>query len=359
MTDASQPILTFNPDKVRQGVIDAFKSAGVPEKSAAIVADHLVDAELCGVTSHALIRVPQYLGLIENGTIKPEAELSVVHEEGGTAVLDGGSGFGQVMAYSAMEVAIEKANANGVGAVALVNCSHTGRLASYTVQAAERGMIGIMTVNAGGRGQWVAPFGGSERRLGTNPLSIAVPRGKGSDPVFVDIATSAAPEGKIRAMMLAKQSIPDSWLKDHRGEPTTNPGDLYEPAPGGALQTSGGHKGYGLSIMVDLLSGGLSGAGVCCETDAPPDGLTDGVFMIAVRVDAFCALDTFAPIVESLVSHVKSSKPAPGFKEVLHPGELEAVCRKKSLENGIQIEESRWQAIAEGFQKSGVSIDPD
>ena len=155
-------------------------------------------------------------------------ELRVIREAASTAVLDGGHGFGQVMVKQAMDVAVNKARQTGIAGVTLVNCSHTGRLASYTKQAAEAGMIGIVMVNAGGSGQWVAPFGGREGRLSTNPISIAIPAGD-RPMLLIDFATSAAPEGKVRAHLASQRPLPDGWIVDHAGTVSTNPADLYGP----------------------------------------------------------------------------------------------------------------------------------
>jgi len=344
---------TFSPERLTDGVTKTFAACGVPAEAALVVTEHLVEAELSGVTSHGLIRVPQYVDALEEGHITVDAELSVKSSTAGTAVVDGHGGLGQVMARGAMDLAVEKASECGIGAATLVNCSHTGRLASYSLQAAERGMVGMVMVNAGGCGQWVAPFGGIEGRLGTNPVSFAVPTGDDA-PLFIDIATSIAPEGKVRAWSTAGRELPEGWLRDSKGNPTTNPADLYE---GGALQPFGGHKGYGLSLMVDLLAGGLSGAGVCSQIDAPKAGATDGVFLLAVNIEAFCPLPMFAQLAGQLIGHVKSSPPAPGFDEVLVAGEREAKTRKERLANGIPIDDKTWETIRAPLDRFGIEVE--
>src|SRR5262249_46254446 len=188
-------------------------------------------------------------------------------------------------------------------------------------QATRRGMLGMMMVNGGGHGQWVAPFGARSGRLATNPLSIAVPSAS-SDPLVLDMATSAAPEGKIRAMLAAGLAIPEGWVVDHAGKPTRNPADLYGP-PRGALLPFGGHKGFGLALLIDALAGGLSSAGVCCDADAPLAGKGDGVFLVAIQIAAFAPLDQFQQTITRLVQHVKSAASSSGG-EVLVPGETEA-----------------------------------
>jgi uncharacterized oxidoreductase len=234
-----------------------FQACGVAEDSARTVAAHLVDAEACGVPSHGLIRVPQYVEAVLAGQIAPAAELQVVSETVATAVLDGQHGFGQVMARQAMDLALRRADSTGAGVVTLCNCSHTGRLGSYTEQAARRGLAGMMMVNTGGHGQWMAPFGGSGGRLATNPLSIAVPTDSG-DPLLLDMATSAAPEGKVRALLTAGRTIPEGWVITHEGQPTTNPADLYGP-PRGALLPFGGHKGFALAMLIGRNCGWRNG----------------------------------------------------------------------------------------------------
>src|SRR5579872_4399326 len=194
-------------DILTNWVSEIFEANRVPAPAARIVAEHLVDADACGVSSHGIIRVPQYVQALEQQRVIPGASLTVVRESVATAVLDGGHGFGQVMTRAAMETAIERAARVGVGAVTLVNCGHTGRLGSYTEQAARSGMAGMIMSNTGGHGQWVAPYGGLAGRLATNPLSIAVPTDSG-DPLMFDFATSIAPEGKIRSLMTAGEEVP-------------------------------------------------------------------------------------------------------------------------------------------------------
>jgi uncharacterized oxidoreductase len=345
------PIVPAEP--LRQAVTGAFVAVGVPREEAALVADHLVEAELGGVASHGVLRVPQYLEEVRQGRVVAGAPLSVVRQTPATAVLDGHRGFGQVMARRAMETALEIAGRMGVGAVTLVHCSHTGRLASYTEHAARHGRIGVMMVNAGGHGQWVAPFGGMAGRLGTNPLSVAVPTGL-DFPLVLDIATSVAPEGKVRALRAAGLPLPAGWALAADGRPTTDPADLYGP-PRGALLPFGGHKGFGLALVVDVLAGILSGAGGCTDPGAPLDGKTDGVFLAAIAVEAFCPPDRFREQVGLLIRHVKSCPPAPGFEAVLVPGEKEVQERARRQREGIPLAEGVWRALREVFARLSVA----
>src|SRR5262245_14482321 len=312
---------TVKAEALTKRIIAIFHACGVPAGEAEVVAEHLVDAEACGVVSHGVLRVPQYLEAIVEGRVRPGAVLRTVSETVSTAVLDGQSGFGQVMAWQAMQLAIEKARHTGVGVVTLTNCGHTGRLGYYTERATRKGMAGLMMVNSGGAGQWVAPFGGTAGRLATNPLSLAVPTAS-DDPLVLDMATSVAPEGKVRALLTAGSLIPTGWVMDHAGRPTTNPADLYGP-PRGALLPFGGHKGFGLSMLIDALAGGLSGAGCCVDLHAPLQGRTDGVLLLALDISAFCPVALFQAVISQLIQHVKSSPPEKGVTEVLVPGEGE------------------------------------
>jgi len=341
------PVLTV--PALTDALTQIFRAIGTPQAEATVVAGHLIEAEAAGMTSHGVIRVPQYVRAVEEGRIIPTAQLKVVKETAATAVLDGGHGFGPVMAQRAMDKALQLAEHAGVGVVTLVNCSHTGRLGNYTEHAAGQGKIGIAMVNAGGHGQWVAPFGGTTGRLSTNPMSIGVPTGD-DFPLILDIATSAAPEGKIRALLAARKPIPENWVVTHDGRSTTSPADLYGP-PRGALLPFGGHKGFGLAVMIDALAGGLSGAGCCHQADAPMDGKTDGVFLMAISVDAFLPLGAFRQEVRALTHHLKSTPPAPGLEEVLVPGEIEARRKARAQREGIAIEDAVWDNLTTILQR--------
>jgi len=348
---------TVWPGPLRDAVANVFQTLGAPVTESALVADHLVDAELAGVTSHGIIRFPQYVERIEAGKIVPNARLTVIKETVSTAVLDGNHGFGQVMVRKAMDRAIQTADRTGISAVTVVNCSHTGRLGSYTEYAARQGRIGLIMANAGGHGQWVAPFGGLAGRLGTNPLSVAVPSG-GELPLVLDFATSVAPEGKVRARRAAGKPVPEGWVIGADGHPTTDPAELYGP-PRGALLPFGGHKGFGLSLIVDALAGGLSGAGCCFDPAAPMKGDTDGVFLIAIDVEAFAPALVFQRQIEQLIRHVKACPLAPGFESILVPGELEHKEKARREREGIPVEGGVWRMVQGVFKRFSVVLDVD
>ena len=332
--------------KLTELVTKAFTNAGVPLEHAEIVSDHLVASNLAGHDSHGVMRIVQYLAAVKSGEINPTTRPSVLSDSPSGASLAGNRAFGQIAGHDCMALAIEKAREMGVAAVTVSNCYHSGRIGTYAEQAAAAGMIGIILVNAGGGGQWVAPFGGAASRMGTNPIAIGAPSG-GKYPIILDIATAVAPEGKVRDYRNRQKEVPAGWILDHQGRPTTNPNDLYEPAPGGSLQPLGGsagYKGFGLSVMIDILAGGLSGAG-CCRAEEV--AASDGITMLAIKIENFAAAGSYYDQVKALVEHLKSCPPAPGFQEVFVPGEHEFLRREQRLAEGIEVDDVTWTALTE------------
>ncbi len=343
---------TFAAKPLEQLTATVFEHCGAPPENARAVAEHLVASNLAGHDSHGVMRIPQYVASIEAGRLKPEGRMRIVQQAAASAVVDGGAGFGQVIGREAMALAIELACVGGVGAVTVRNSGHTGRIGTYTAQAADAGLVGIVTINASGGGQSVAPFGGRARRLGTNQISIGAPSG-GREPILLDIATSTALEGKVRTMLQAEKSLPAGWLIDAAGNPTTDPADFYRE-PGGAILPLGGplgYKGFGLAFMIDILTGALSGAG-CCRAN-PPEPI-DAMLAIALDVQQFTPLADFTQHVAQLVAHVKSCPTAPSFEQIYVPGEIEARERQRRLRDGIYIEPGTWEPIAQICQRFGI-----
>jgi uncharacterized oxidoreductase len=345
---------TFSCEELESLVVSIFENAGAPPEHARIVARHLVEANTLGHDSHGILRVPQYLRAVENGEVQPCAKPTLVRESLAGAVIDGCQAFGQVAATEAMQLAIDKARHSSIGAVTLRNCYHSGRLGAYSTLAADAGMIGMVMVNAGGGGQSVVPFGGTTRRLATNPFSIAAPTG-GEFPLVLDIATSMAPEGKIRDYALRGAPLPSGWIVDANGRPSCDPKDFYGPPAGSLLPLGGpaGYKGFGLALMIDVLAGALSGAG-CCRDQVVP--ARDGVLLIAIDVDQFSERTLFYQQVTDLIAYVKSCPPAAGFQGVFVPGELEYREAQKRRRLGIQVDENIWQEIQAIVNRRGVKL---
>ncbi len=336
------PILTA--DQLKRVSYQIFTAMEVPKEEAEIVSEFLVNSNLAGHDSHGVIRVPQYVNLIKSGNIIPGAKLEIVRETSNSAVLNGNWGFGQVLAKKAMEIAIRKANDKSVSTVTMAQSNHIARLGEYPAMAIENDMIGMIMVNNHGAAQYMPPWGGIARRLSPNPLSIGVPAGR-YDPVILDITTAAAAEGKIRVKLNRGEQLPEGWIIDSEGNPSTDPKKLYGPPQGAILPfggSVGGHKGYGLGFIVDVLAGALSGAG-CSRADATRFG--NAVFITVINIKDFVSIDEFKSEVDGLIDYVKSSPKMPGVDEIYYPGEVEAKERKRRLENGIFVEDETWGQI--------------
>ena len=275
----------------------------------------------------------------------------VERETTNTAVINGNWGFGFVQTEKAMRMAIDKARDHGVAAITVHHQSHVGRVGDYPTMALNEGMIGLVTADSGAGPKNAAPFGGRARRLGTNPICIGVP----SDlpgPVLLDMATSAVAMGKINLQRSRGEPIPLGWIVDKDGNPTTDPNDYFA---GGAILPVGadqGHKGYGLSFMVEMFSGLLTGLGFGIDPQARHN---DGVFISVYNVDNFRPLDDFKREMREFVEFIKTSPPAAGFTEVLYPGEIEYKTELKRREEGIYVEDQTWDGITALMAEVGVT----
>jgi uncharacterized oxidoreductase len=330
---------------------DIFQAIRVPPAGAAWMGRLLVRANLCGHDSHGVIRIPQYIASWRKGEADPTAEPQIVQEGPATAVVDGKLGFGQIVARRGMEVAMEKAAAAGVSTVGVFNSNHIGRLADYAEMALARDMLAILTVNAGGAGQRMAPWGGRAPRLSTNPIAFACPSGNGS-PISFDIATTVAAEGKVRVKRNRKEQMPLGWVLDSEGRPTTDPNALYGSPPGTILP-AGGHKGYCLALMIEVLAGIMGRGGYSRENPGP---IKNGIFMIVVDISRFVSPTTFRAEVGDLVRYLKTCPTVPGTDRILTPGEPEAAMEAERRRSGIFVEDQTWQQIQEIARELGVAI---
>jgi hydroxycarboxylate dehydrogenase B len=330
---------------------EIFRQVGVPAAGAAWMGTLLVRANLRGHDSHGVIRIPQYVAAWKKGEADPAATPVIVQEGPATALVDGRRGFGQIVAKRGMEIAMEKAAAIGVAAVGVHGSNHIGRLADYTEMALERDMLALLQVNAGGAGQRMAPWGGSAPRLSTNPLAFACPTG-GGFPVSFDIATTMAAEGKVRVKRNRNEQTPPGWLLDEAGRPTTDPNAIYG-SPGGTILPVGGHKGYALAIMIDILAGVVARAGYSRESPGP---LLNGIFIFVLDIRRFVAPDTFRSEVDDLIRYLKTSPPVPGGGPILVPGEPEAITEAERRKAGIFVEDATWQQIEQVARELGVRV---
>ena len=339
---------TVQAERLRTIASELLKGAGASEEEAAIISRHSIGANLAGHDSHGIILIPTYIDRVKQGHIVPGAPYEVVQETSNSIVVDGHWGFGYVVSERVMRQTIDKARTGSVAAATVFRQSHVGRVADYPLMAAEAGMIGLMTADSGRSAKSVAPFGGREARLGTNPICIAMPSNL-PGPIFIDMATSAAAAGKLGVAVARGSEIPPGWLLDKEGNPTTDPSQLRK---GGAILPLGGsegHKGYGLSVMIEIFSGILTGLGFGHE---PSGRHNDGCFMAVFNVEAFQPLEKFKQEVTEFAAYLKSSPPATGFSEVFYPGELEYIRTQQHLQDGIFVEDATWarlQGLAKEF----------
>lgn len=341
---------TIFAHSLRTFVKSIFVGCGSPAVEAATVADDLVESNLLGYDSHGVIRCETYVDFALTGRVKPGAPFQIVKESPVTAIVDCGLNFGQVSATAIVDLACRKAEQSGMAYVVSKNCCHVGRLGSYVQKVAERGMLGIATCNNRKIGHIVAPWGGREGRLGTNPLAYAAPTK--AWPVVLDMSTCMIPEGKVYLARTEGKSVPSGCVRDAAGNATTDPNVFYGPPQGTILPFGSeyGYKGYGLSMLVEIMGGIMAGE----DATADQPGF-NGFSLMAISPDAFCGIESFASLVDRLCAYQMSSAPAPGFSEVVVPGLYDFRKREQRLAEGIPIDDKTWNAVAAAANRVGVT----
>jgi LDH2 family malate/lactate/ureidoglycolate dehydrogenase len=318
-----------------------LRAAGASEDEAEAVAAGCISANLAGHDSHGIIAIPNYIDRMKVGHIIPGEKWTIVQESATTTVIDGHWGFGFYVNAKAMELTIEKARVSNLAACTVFRQSHVGRLAAYPLMAARAGMIGIATADSGRSTKLVAPFGGREARLGTNPISIAVPSDL-DGPLYLDMATSATAAGKVSLAVARNEPIPQGWVVTKDGKMTTDPRELKQ---GGALLPLGGSEGYkgsGLAAMVEILCGILTGLGFGVE---PTGRHNDGTFMAVFNVEAFRPLKDFKREVADFGRYLNATAPSEGSQGVLYPGEIEYRTEIQRRTKGIEVEDATWDRL--------------
>jgi LDH2 family malate/lactate/ureidoglycolate dehydrogenase len=323
-------------------------AAGTPDDLAMVVAESLVAANLAGHDSHGVMRLPGYVGAVRGGHVKPAERAAVTGRRQAVAMVDGKWGWGQTAGRLATETAMALAREFGVGAVTIQHCNHIGRVGEYTEIMARVGMMGIVLCNAG---VIVAPYGGRERLLGTNPFSWAAPTADPERPLALDFATSVFAGGKVDVARAKGLPMKPGVLIDAAGHPTTAPEDFYH---GGALLPAGAYKGYGLGVMVELLGGSLSGGAPSCLPEHEPG---NGPLFLAFNIPSFRPLDQFVDHATRLGTALRASQPAPGFERVQVPGDPEVEMRHLRREAGIPLPARTWQALQELATQLGLVIE--
>ena len=327
----------------------AFQAVGVPSDDAAVTADVLVTANLRGVDSHGVARLRRYVDGLRQGVMRPQPEINILHETSSTALLDGGGGLGQPIGVRAMRLAIAKAKTHGVGFVAVRNSNHYGIAGYYAMMALEYDLIGLSLTNSG---CYVVPTFGREAILGTNPISVAVPSGR-ERPFVLDMSTAVITLGTLEVHNRRDQELLPGWATDAQGVPTTSAAEvlhnLASSAGGGIMplggvdEEHGGHKGYGLALLVDILCGVLPGAGYLDhiylkDEDGHPRPANVGHFFGALRIDAFRSLIDFQATMDTFIRRVRSSAKATGQSRIFVHGEKEFEMVEKRRREGIPLE---------------------
>ncbi len=345
---------SVDPGALRDYVRDIFVAVAVAEDDAATVAGHLVESNLKGHDSHGVVLVAGYLRGVQQGMTQPGAEIRIERESETTALVDGGWNFGQIVARRTMELSIDKAKQAGLGMAVAHRSTHVGRVGAYTEQAAAAGVIGIAMVNNHGGAHQVAPFGGTGRRLSTNPMTFAFPTGDPDAPFVLDMATCVAAAGKMNVARNKGVDVPDDWLLDAEGVPTTDPNTLVGTPPGAILPLGGnvGHKGFGLSMVVEALAGALSPAGTSRE-DFERGG--NGLFTMAIDPDRFGGGDAFTASIDGLIDWVKRPPYQEGVDEIFTAGEPERRSMRERAA-AIPLDDTTWRQLTEAG--ASVSVEP-
>ena len=306
----------------------------------------MVEANLRGQDGHGVLMLPRYMDQVKKGTMKFGVKVETVRETPSTALLNGNWGFGQVIGVRAMELAIKKAKDHTIGFVGVINCNHIGMLAHYPMMALEHDMIGVTLCNSSPE---VAPYGGRMRKLGTDPICVAIPANR-EKPIVLDMATSVVAAGKVRAKYVKGEKTPEGWIIDNDGQPTVDPSVFMSLK--GMLLPVGGYKGFGLSLVVDVLGGALTGAG-CSSTEFQRG---NGVIMYAIKIESFTPATTFKERVDNLIRSIKSTPTAPGYSEILVPGEPEFRTMEERSKKGIEVDDMTWQALRSLGKELGLDI---
>jgi LDH2 family malate/lactate/ureidoglycolate dehydrogenase len=339
-------------DELRRTGAALLRAAGATQAEAETVARQCVAANLAGHDSHGILQIPGYIERMQRGEIVPGAPWTIVRESATATVVDGNWGFGYVVTERAMRHTIAKAERTDVAAATVFRQSHIGRLAVYPLMAAEAGMIGLITADSGRSPKAVAPFGGREARLGTNPISIAVPSDLEA-PLYLDMATSAVALSKVTLAQARGAPIPEGWVIDREGRATTDPRAVRA---GGALLPLGGSEGYkgsGLAAIVEILCGILTGLGFGVE---PMGRHNDGCFLAVFRVEAFRPLAEFKREVAAFARYLKDTPPAAGSPGVYYPGEIEYRREQERKSRGIEVDEATWSRLEALGKSLGVAL---
>ena len=326
-----------------------YAGQGMAEADARLVADTLVQADLWGHQSHGVLRLGWYLERLQNGVMKPVTEPEFVIDGGAIALIDGHDGVGHVLSMLATREAVKRAKAHGIGAVAVRNSNHFGTCMYYTLTGAREGCMMFLTSNGGPA---MAPWGGMKKIIGTNPWSVATPAGR-HPPFVVDMANTGVARGKIYLARQKRQPIPLGWALNAAGAPTTDPQEAID----GIILPMAEHKGYAIAMMVDVLSGVLTGSGFLTQVHSPyktAEKSNCGHLFIALDIGKLQPLEQFNARMEQYIAEVKAVPRAQGFDEVFYPGEIEARNNERNRREGILFPEDTIADLKRIAEETGL-----
>jgi LDH2 family malate/lactate/ureidoglycolate dehydrogenase len=358
------PPRRFPIERLSEFSFRVFRHCGVPEEDARLAAEVLAAADLRGIDSHGVARLRTYLDMLELGRIDPRPRLRVLRETASTATVDGGNGLGLVVGPRANAIAMGKAEEAGSGWVSVCNTNHFGIAGWYVLRALERGLIGWAMNST----KLVAPLWGAERMLGTNPIAIAFP-GREEPPIVIDLATSAVAYGKIEMALRRGEAVPEGWCVDRDGRGTGDPRAMIEDGallPLGSDREHGGHKGYCLAAMVDLLCGALSGANwgpfappfaLRQEVPARSVGRGIGHFFGALRIDGFLDPEEFRRQIDEWIRVFRATRPAPGTGGPLIPGDPERAAEAERRRLGVPLVAAVVVELREISRRTGIPFE--
>ena len=330
-------------------------AGGSRPEEVAIVADHLVEANLRGHDSHGVGMLVAYVRDFEAGTLRPNQTPTIVSDTGTISVWDAEAGYGQVIARQAVEWAIETARVHGVAVNGLRNAHHIGRVGTYGEIAARAGMVALHFVNVASGPPPVAPFRGREGRCLTNPVCLAIPGTTANEPILLDFATSRVAMGKVRVAHNAGKAMLDGALLDHDGKPTTNPSVMYEDKRGVVLPF-GEHKGSGLALVCEILAGAIVGSATVKTATPPERGIINGMLSIVIDPSRLNNHDSMMAEIDDMIAWVRSAAPADPSLPVLIAGDPERIARAERMANGIEVDETTWGQLVEIATRYQIAV---
>lgn len=350
MTQATSSVLV-HAEPLKAVVRAIVERAGSSEREARLVADHLVEANLTGHDSHGVGMLPRYIEVFLAGDLKINQHVSVVGDTGPMLTLDGNSGYGQVMGYEAMALGIERAAQYGVAVVGLANSHHIGRIGHWAEQCIAASYVSMHYVNVM-TSPLVAPFGGRDARIGTNPFCVGIPL-PGKEPILLDFATSRIAMGKVRVAHNKGEQVKPDTLLDHRGDPTTDPATMFSE-PRGALLPLGEYKGYGLAMVCEILGGALSG-GMTLHARPTTRAVVNNMLSVIIDPQRLGTAANMASQADAFIDWVKASPLAQDADRIRTPGEPEQESRRKRYAAGIPIDATTWAQIVDAAKQVGMA----